>query len=222
MATRLSGTDIVFQLLECCDEPLRKDLTRTYSTLTTENEETVLAYIKTLAVRLENIMVARVHLQQLRQDRDEPVRAFCARLRGQAGVCKFKKNCSCAVPKEVDYSDEMIRDAFIRGLEDEDIRLDILGQSRQEMPLEEVLKLAEAKESGKRSAGRLLENSPTVTAAMTSNYRRRNNLQPQQRGIYSHPEDPTTTPCGYCGKLGHEKVYSLQSHLHKVPHSASP
>ena len=92
-ATHLSGSDIVFQLLECCDEELRKDLTRTYGALASSDEETVLKNIKTLAVRKENIMVARVQLQQMRQDRDEPVRAFAARLRGQAGVCNFSIRC---------------------------------------------------------------------------------------------------------------------------------
>ena len=43
-------------------------------------EETVLKNIKTLAVRKENVMVARVKLQKMRQDRDGPVRAFAARL----------------------------------------------------------------------------------------------------------------------------------------------
>ena len=33
-ATHLSGTDIIFQLLECCSDPLRKDLTRTFGALT--------------------------------------------------------------------------------------------------------------------------------------------------------------------------------------------
>ena len=101
-ATKLNGEDTIFQLLECCDEPLRKDLTRTYGTLTTDNEATVLSYIKTLAVRPENTMVARVQLQQFKQDRDEPVRAFCAKLRGQASVCNFKKMCTCDNPQEVE------------------------------------------------------------------------------------------------------------------------
>ncbi|KAK7505020.1 hypothetical protein BaRGS_00003590 [Batillaria attramentaria] len=92
-ATRLTGPDVVFQLLECCDEALRKDLTRTYGALASSDEQTVLRNIKTLAVRQENVMVARVHLQQMRQDRDEPVRAFAARLRGQAGVCNFRVKC---------------------------------------------------------------------------------------------------------------------------------
>ncbi|CAG2216563.1 unnamed protein product [Mytilus edulis] len=87
---KIAGRDKVVQLLECCDEQLRKDLTRSAGgSLTNKPVQEVLAAIKKLAVREENTMVARVTLHNMRQDRDEPVRSFCARLRGQAGVCKF-------------------------------------------------------------------------------------------------------------------------------------
>ena len=89
-ATKVTGAECVVQLLECCDETLRKDLTRsTGGSLTSKSEAEVLSAIRTLAVREENTMVARVALHNMRQDRDEPVRNFGARLRGQAGVCKF-------------------------------------------------------------------------------------------------------------------------------------
>ena len=132
-ATRLTGSDIVFQLLECCEEGLRKDLTRTFGALSSNTEETILKNIKTLAVRQENIMVARVQLQQMRQDKDEPVRTFAARLRGQAGVCNFNIKCSCNAC--IDYSDVMVRDVLIRGLSDGEIRLDIMGESRMHFAL---------------------------------------------------------------------------------------
>ena len=54
--------------------------------LTNKTEQKVLAAIKKLAIREENTMVARVTLHNMRQDPDEPVRRFCARLRGQAVV----------------------------------------------------------------------------------------------------------------------------------------
>lgn len=94
-ATRLGGTDRVIQLLECCDDQLRKDLTRnTRGALTEMIEEEVFTAMKRLAVREENTMVARVTLRNMRQDRDEPVRAYGARLRGQASVCKFTQQCT--------------------------------------------------------------------------------------------------------------------------------
>ena len=92
-ATRLEGTDRVIQLLECCDDQLRKDLTKNAGgTLTDMTEEEVFTAMKRLAIREKNTMVARVTLHNMRQDRDEPVRAFGARLRGQASVCKFTHN----------------------------------------------------------------------------------------------------------------------------------
>ena len=54
-ATRVEGKDKVIQLLECCDEQLRKDLTRNAGgSLTNKPVEEVLQAIKKLAVREEN------------------------------------------------------------------------------------------------------------------------------------------------------------------------
>ena len=212
-ATKLEGADIIYQLLECLDEPLRKDITRTYGTLTEDTEDTVLEYIRTLAVCPENTMIARFKLQQLHQDRDEPIRSFLSRLKGQASVCKYLKKCPCQPPQDVDYSTEIIRDALIKGIDDEDIKIEVMGQANQEMTLDEVVQFVEAKESGKRSANRL-QNSASATASVNSNYRR-NKTQNQQMNTDRPPEQYNTTrppesspfqnprPCGYCGQKDH-------------------
>ena len=180
-ATKLTGVDVVYQLLECAEEPLRRDLNRTYGSISSETEEQALHLIKALAVKPENVLVNRVQLQNIHQDRDETVRAFCARLRGQASVCQFTKTkqCTCTREVTVDYSDDIVRDALIRGLDDEDIRLDLLGQANQNMSLDEVIQLTEAKEAGKRSVSRLTTN-PTVTANAASSYKKYNHNQSNQ------------------------------------------
>ncbi|CAC5407194.1 unnamed protein product [Mytilus coruscus] len=67
--TKVSGTDLVIQLLECCDETLRRFITRSAEGLLVgESEQKVL---RTLAVREEKTMVARVSLYGMTQDRDE-------------------------------------------------------------------------------------------------------------------------------------------------------
>ncbi len=72
--TKITGKDRVIQLLKCCDEPLRKDLTKNAGgTLTNKPVEEVMAAIKKLAVRVENPKVARVRLDNMRQDRDETI-----------------------------------------------------------------------------------------------------------------------------------------------------
>ncbi len=197
-ATRLKGTDKVIQLLECCDDQLRKDLTRNAGgTLTGKTEDEVLAAIRKLAVREENTMVARVALHNMRQERDEPIRIFGARLRGQASVCKFQKQCA-GCDADVDYTEAMLRDVLCRGLEDTEVQMDLLGDKNQDMTVEQVLAFVEAKEAGKRSAARLL--LPQSTDAMTSSsYRKQKKPSPPA----APPKDREA--CTYCGTKGHGK-----------------
>ncbi len=87
---QLSGQDVTIQLLECCDSKLRRDIAVGPTKLEDMTEEGM----RSLAVREENPKVARVALSRMVQDRGEPIRAFAARLRGQAEVCRFVKKCT--------------------------------------------------------------------------------------------------------------------------------
>lgn len=198
-ATKLTGADTIIQLLECCDEPLRKDLTRSAGgSLTNKTENEVLASIRQLAIKQENTMVARATLHGMRQDRDEPVRAFVARLRGQAGVCKFSLTCpSAGCGTVVSYTDQIICDVLTRSIVDQDIQLDLLGEKDQDMSLETVINYIEAKEAGKRSAGRL-QDSPHLASAI-SQYRHQQKSQLRDRFTNSRDNEP----CHYCGLRGH-------------------
>ena len=97
----------------------------------------------------------------MRQDRDETIRSFGARLRGQASVY-----CDA----DVNYTENILRDVVTRGLADSEIQLYLLGEKNQAMSLEEVFQFIEAKEAGKRSPGRLLETQGAD--ATRSQYRR--------------------------------------------------
>ncbi len=87
-----------------------------------------MAAIKVLAVRIENPTVARDRLHSMSQDREENVRAFGARLRGQAATCQYSKQCTCGVI--VDYTEENVADALITGLADQEIKQGILGEPK--------------------------------------------------------------------------------------------
>ena len=140
-AIKLSGTDKVIQLLECCDDQLRRDLTRNAGgTLVGKTEVEVLAAMKILAVREKNVVVARVTLHNIKQDRGEPIRVYGARFRGQANVCKFVQQCTnCRA--NVDYTEAILRDVLCRGLEDPEVQLELLGDKNQDMILEQILRL---------------------------------------------------------------------------------
>ena len=206
-ATKIEGRDKFIQLLECCDERLRRDLTRTAgSSLSDKTEEEVMAAIRKLAVREENTMVARVKLHGMHQDRDEPVRSFGARLRGQASICKFVIKCP-GCDNAVNYTDAILRDVLTKGIADPEIQLDLLGDKNQDMSLEEVFKFVEAKESGKRSASQLLDTHSIEAAS--SSYRKTKTVKPSiaqdkfEPKTHDHKEKPDA--CTYCGKPGHGK-----------------
>ena len=71
-----------------------------------------------------------------------------ARLRGQAGVCKFTISCT-GCREELDYTDAMLRNMLCRHLRDLDIRVDLLSDKNQDISLEKIFKFAEAKGVGK-------------------------------------------------------------------------
>ena len=129
--------------MSSCAEQLRRDLTRNAGgTLVNKTEEDVFAAMRTLAVREESAMVAQVSLHNMRQDREEPIWVFGARLRGQASVYKFVKVCA-GCGEIVDYSEENVADVLCRGLADSEIQMDLLGDANQEMSVEQILRFVE-------------------------------------------------------------------------------
>ena len=77
---------------------------------------------------------------------------------------------------EVNYTDAILRDVLTKGIADPEIQLDLLGDKNLDMTLEEVFKFVEAKESGKRSASKLLDTH-SVDAA-SSAYRKSKSDKP--------------------------------------------
>ena len=149
--------------------------------------------MRRLAVREENTMVARFSLHQMTQEADEPIRNYGARIKGQANICKYTTPCqNCQA--DVDYTDEILRDVLVRGLADNIIQLDLLGDKKQDMSLEEMYRFVESKESGKRSIDKLaktIENS----GMRSSSYSKEKKKPPLL---------PNET-CSFCGRKGHGK-----------------
>ena len=142
-------------------------------------------------------MVARSTLNNMTQGREETVRSFGARLRGQVGVCKFVLKCNNC-DTNVNYADVILRDVLTRGLYDSEIQLELLGDQNQNMTLEQVFKFVEAKEAGRRSAWKLMDSQGAESAS--SSYRRNKNADLLK---VDKPKVETCEVCSYCGKTGH-------------------
>ena len=77
-ATNIGGTTQAIQLLlECCEEGLRRELTRSNGgSLANKSFKDVEKAIKNLAIREENIMLSRVQLCNMKQDHSDTAREF--------------------------------------------------------------------------------------------------------------------------------------------------
>ena len=154
----------------------------------------------------ENIMVARVTLHSMSQDRDETIRPFGARIKGQASTCKYVTQCSAdECGADVDFTEVILRDVLGRGIADLEIQMDLLGDQNQDMSLEGMLSFIKAKESGKRSASRLFDAQGANS--MNSTYRRS-----KMRELNGKCPDPKVgqqerqqLTFSYCGGRGHDK-----------------
>ena len=219
-ACGLTVEDTVTQLLECCNEGLRRDHHRTFSGANEINDEvTVLAQLKQIAVSKRNVTVNRVKLGTLKQDRGETVRKFAGRVKSLASVSGYTVKCSkVGCNTDVTYQEPVVIDQVIRGLSDSEIQKDVLARDRTD--LETLLKYVEGKESALTSQGLM---SGGVAAA--ANYEQRHGQQGRreqrrdQRGGQEHRDrcpncggqahgsrkecKALDSECDTCGKIGH-------------------
>ena len=163
----------------------------------------------TLAVREESPMVAVQHSRHAKRQEWAGTDIRRSR-RGQARTCKFTQDCpQCSTA--VDFTDTMIRDVVPRGIDDQAIPQYLLGNRNQEPCLEEVIQFVESKESGKRSAIRLLDSH--AVGAISRYHRSKkdeikasNSTQLARRAAaINPPKSDHHEPCHYCGKRGHGK-----------------
>ena len=206
-ATQIQGRELKLQLLACCSEPLRKSLHKINPTISDESEQNIITAIRKLSVQEENKMIARVKLSNMRQDDAEKIPQFVARLKGQASTCKYTSisQCSnCHNQVTHDYTNDMVRDALIKGITDSDIRQDILGEIDQNMSLEQVMQYISAKAQAKQSASHL--SGETTTGAIRSSHQRRK-FPPTKNSNETYNRNPSTSytsgECKYCGETGH-------------------
>ena len=184
-ATKLAGQSASDQLWHC---PVASLIKKVFDSgiRPTNTEEQILAGIKRLAVKAHNNMINIVQFQSLAQDRDELVPQFSAKINGAAAICDFTVKCECL--KSVSYAEAMQSFQLVRGLYDTEIQEKILAEAAdRDLKLADIVKLAEAVESGKRSSG-VLSRAGGLNRISGQSDRRSDN----------------TKKCNYCGDQWHE------------------
>ena len=139
------------QLFQCASQSLRDSLLKSNAEIVSKPLQELLSAMRRLAVIPVATGVLRSNLMQMLPLRDEPFRAFAARVRGKADTCAFTIDCTCGL--KINYTDHMIRDTLLNAIADYEIRREILeGADMLTRAVNEIVALIEAKEMARNAA----------------------------------------------------------------------
>ena len=95
-------------------------------------------------------MVNRLKLHNLLQGEDQPVQQYVDSLKQIARTCQFSVKCTAdGCDTVVDYSQEIVLDQLVRGLNDDDVQKKVLACKEADFNLDAVEKVVIAEETSK-------------------------------------------------------------------------
>lgn len=170
MGCNIDEASSPLQLFQCAGAELGDSLLMTKPNIASESLSQLLTAMRSLAVIPVATCVLRIDLLQLRQERDEAIRAFAARDHRKAETCAFAAQCECG--KSVNYTDNAIRDVLLNGLADTDITREILGMKDiLTKPINDIIALIEGKEMACNAL-------PSSTLSAVSTFQNQRNTAP--------------------------------------------
>ena len=190
----IDGASAPSQLFQCAGIELGDSILKANPNATSSSIAQLMTAMRSLAVIPIATGVLRTELLQMRQERDEPFRTFAARVRGKAETCEYTATCECGA--KVDYTDHSIRDTLLGGIQDPDIRREVLGIADiLKKPVNDVIAVVENKEMARNAL-------PLSNLSAVSSFVRQKNIKPVPSNNEATPTDRNRkNNCPDCKKL---------------------
>ena len=185
----------LMQLQAACDDSLRQRVfdTGTYSSLTTE--DLFMKKMKELSVIVVHKSIYLMNLWKMRQQSDELIRAFAARVTSTADSCNMVVKCpNTTCQQDVTYRDHVVHQIIIHGMKNNDIRVRVLSRntSGELTTLDKLINYIAAEEAGNAEASDLVSDSDLV-----GGIRRRSSYSELKNGNRKQT-------CQACGEARHD------------------
>ena len=185
----------LMQLQAACDDSLRQRVfdTGTYSSLTTE--DLFMKKMKELSVIVVHKSIYLMNLWKMRQQSDELIRAFAARVTSTADSCNMVVKCpNTTCKQDVTYRDHVVHQIIIHGMKNNDIRVRVLSRntSGELTTLDKLIDYIAAEEAGNAEASDLVSDSDLV-----GGIRRRSSYSELKKGNRKQT-------CQACGEARHD------------------
>ena len=200
------------QLFQCANDSLGDALLKTDPDITSRTLDEVKKAMKLLSIIPVSRSIKRAELVVMHQSPDETFRAFAARVRGKAETCEYviSNTCTCGEIKDVNYTNESIRDVLLAGIADLEIRREAFGEKL--LTVNDVIGFVESREVA-RNAIPTSSNAAMSAFRRTANYRQDCHVATKSvRHTATTPIAPPTAPlptladrakqapCPDCGK----------------------
>ena len=188
------------QLFQCASDALGNLLLKSNPNITDCPPEAILKALERIAVIHVAKGVTRAELMKMSQSNDEPARTFAIRVQGKARTCgfstKFPSTCEkCSHVQMItgDYTDEVIKDVVLAGLNDAEVRTSILDYEKvEEKSLNEIIALVERKEKNRKAY------CSTGVSTM-STFKKQQNKPTEGLRRHQPPSQSVKIPCPKCG-----------------------
>ena len=171
--TKVKDQELLDELWSCMVEELRQLAFAEGGSAKLLTEDTMTKKIKSLAVVSLHSSVHVVNLHEQRQQSDENVHSFAARVRGIAASCGLQKKCP-GCDQTVNFSEETCYHVVMAGLCDQNTKEKALTQAMMDTikDLDSLVKWCTAEESG-----RLGMPSNTIAPVRKSSYKLQHKIQ---------------------------------------------
>ena len=161
--TEMSDNEVADQLFQCCEKSLARLILKENPEIIESGEDALMDAMQKMAVLHVATTVRRTNLMSLRQEHGQTFREFFANVRAAAATCDYKIKCPqvcCNDKNPVDYTAMVVKDILISGIEDSDIRKDVLAIPELDSKSDkDIVKFVEEKEIARNALQTTLDAS---------------------------------------------------------------
>ena len=221
-AMGITGNTTSAHLYGCLEEDLRRDLQKSNPAVRAADmtEGNLLAAAKRLAVKEETKLAHRIKMGRALQSPGSSVRTYHAHLKGSAAHCRYQitHHCTCGRDSMVDYSDEVIQDQLVKGLADQEILADLLGDEKADRTTDQIVEFIARKEQAKLERGTVVYESTAAVgqAPKPAKIRICRGCKGPDHGNWQKRREVCPARDSVCDKCSVEGHYSSASQMQRL------
>ena len=199
-----SGLALINQFWACLDIQTETEIV--HKGLAKEKDLQILINeVKDLVLEKRNKLVQQYEFSHIKQEKDEKVSKYLAKLQGRAELCQFSSRakcpCGCDYSFDHSYKEELVLDQFIKGLKEKDWTEKLIAWG-DKLTLAKAVNQIEGLEVGKTTVAQINEKAGEINK-VSEHKERKQNAKPKYFGNSQDKREVENKSCTNCGSNSH-------------------